>query len=103
MRGGSLLSRFEAADLERDHRLALRHVAGHLHKATSLRNAFHIEHNDARMLIIREGGEDVGLVDVHLVAETDELREAKTFAPRPIKIGRASCRERAKISVGAES
>ena len=89
VRCSSFLSRFEATDFEGNDRFVSRHLAGDLHKLSSIRNAFHIQHDDARVLILREHGQHVRLVDIRLIAEADELREAETLVARPVNDRRA--------------
>src|SRR5512142_80461 len=89
MRGSCFLSRFEPTDFQRDNRFALRHLMSNVHKSSSIRNGLYIQHNDARLLVFRQSRQRVRLVHIYLVAKTDQLRETKALAARPVDDRRA--------------
>ncbi len=61
-----------------------RHLPGDLHKSSSIRNAFQIQHNDMGMLILAQDRQDIGFIHVGVVAEADDARETKALAVGPV-------------------
>ena len=80
MRRGGFLSRFEATDFQGNDWFMLSHFAGNFHKFYSIRNGFHVQHDDLRVRIVCEHGQHVRFVDIGLIAEADDLRKAEALS-----------------------
>ncbi len=103
MRGSRPLSGFEASDFERDERLLPGHLFGDVDKTSSVPNPFQIQHNDVRVLVRGYHRQHVRLVDVCLVAQADQAREAEAVLPRPVDDGGAEgpgMRDEADMTLG---
>ena len=89
MRGSSPLSGFEASDLERDDWLYPSDFLCYVHKTFSVPNPFQIQHDDVRVLVRGHDWQHVRLVDVGLVAQADQAREAEAVVAGPVDDGGA--------------
>ena len=72
MRAGRPRPHGGAAGLEHDDRLLLRDAFGHFGKRASVLQVFAMLGNDLRVVVLLEEGEQIILVEVALVAKTDD-------------------------------
>ena len=76
MRAGGLGARGGAARLEDNDRLFLRDARGDLGESAAVLQVLEVLRDDLRVVVLLEEGEEIVLVDVGLVAEADDRRDA---------------------------
>ena len=62
--------------LEHDHGLLLRHAPGHFGEGTAVLQVLAVLHDDLRVVILLEERQQIVLVDIRFVAQTDDGRDA---------------------------
>ena len=82
-RGGLALRR--AAGLDDEHRLVARRRARGRHELARLLDRLDVEQDRARARVARQPVEHVAEIDVGMLAERDEVREADAAAARPVE------------------
>jgi hypothetical protein len=80
VRCGGPLAGFCTADFQGDHRLQARDVASCRDEARPVRAAFQIQGNHPGVIVFRDRRQHIDLVEIGLIAQADDLREAESLA-----------------------
>ena len=87
MGGGGFGAGLGNADLENDHGLDRSRLFGHAQELVSFFDALQITGDDVGLLVFRQRLDEIHFIQVSLVSEADDLRQAKLLLRRPIQDG----------------